>query len=218
MFELATHRTSIILAGIEASVQESISNPHSIYGNFNVFLNNVLRNSTPFKSGLVLTSASSLFRDWRASATTHGAESQCPTWWLQWNQQCWLSVSSHTHKVSRSWALITKAEITKPLQRLSTWIVSVFKADSLRKSSLVQPGGSGTSNCWGNEMQTDVSALALWASYTSSAPCTPHCRACAPQCSPSPGGCPKASHLGTAAYITSLLTNITCLKYWCIMN
>lgn len=65
--------------------------------------------------------------------------------------ECWLSVSSHIHNVSRSWALITRAEITKPLQRVSTWIMSVFKADNLRKSSLVQRGGSGSSYCWGKE-------------------------------------------------------------------
>lgn len=114
-------------------------------------MNNVFRNSTPCKSQFVLTSASSLFRELRASAITHGAEPHCPTWWLQGNQQYWLRVSSHTHNVSRSSALITKAEITKPLQRLSTWIISVFKADSLRMSSLVQRGGSGRSNCWGKK-------------------------------------------------------------------
>lgn len=148
-------------------------------------MNNVLRNSTPYKSWLALTSARSLFRELRASATAHGAEPHCPTWWLQWNEQRWLSVSSPIH--NRSWALISKAEITKPLQRLSTWIISVFKADSLRKSSLVQRGGSGSSNCWRKGRCRQIYQLSLWASYTSSAPCSPHCRACTPQWSPSPG-------------------------------
>lgn len=55
-----------MLTGIKASVQESISNPQSTYDTFNISMNNVLRNSTPYKSWLVLASASSLFRELRA--------------------------------------------------------------------------------------------------------------------------------------------------------
>lgn len=141
---------------------------------------------------------------------------QVPALYLEiWGPQLWPMGLNHAapqddcnNSVGSVWALthtrwagaglwLPRLKLPSPCRDSAPELCQSLKLTASGK----QPGGSGTSDCWGNEMQTDLSALALWASCTSSAPCPPHCRACAPQCSPPPGGCPKASHLGTAAYL-----------------
>lgn len=79
------------------------------------------------------------------------------------------------------------------LAEISTWILSLFKAGSLRKSSAVQRGGSGSSNCWGNKRCRQIYQLLHFEHPAH--PMHPDYRACTPQWSPSPGGALKPHSL-----------------------